>query len=157
MFELEFSCGFLQSSAKLNCHLKPMYLLILLTALQPLAASCKSPKNGLKIRRPLRGFDPLPGASQETSFLFNSFRSILSGLQNSSCVNSKLISMRATCAGENDTVPLGIHEAYRAATEGEHTHALRDRLICAVVVAGCIWAAFPVAEMGLHPRDTRWP
>ena len=51
--------------------------------------------------------------------------------------------MRATCEGEDAAFRLGSYGA-----DGKQPHAIRNGLICAFVVAACLWAAYPVAEMG---------
>lgn len=56
--------------------------------------------------------------------------------------------MKITCASEDITFRLGEHGVDRVSARGEQSHAIRNGLICALVVAICIWAAYPVAEMG---------
>ena len=74
----------------------------------------------------------------------------LSGSEHFSCVNSKQISidMKAACEGEDATVRLGTHGVDSSSADSERSHATRNGLICALVVAVCLWAAYPVAEMG---------
>jgi hypothetical protein len=43
---------------------------------------------------------------------------------------------------------LGGHRAGAVTAESAQSHAVRNGLICAFVVAACVWAAYPVAEMG---------
>lgn len=52
--------------------------------------------------------------------------------------------MKAACEREKDSVRLDKH----VVTEKAWPRAIRNGLICAFVVAACLWAAYPVAEMG---------
>jgi len=56
--------------------------------------------------------------------------------------------MRATCASEDVTFRLDEHGVDSVRAVGEQSRVIRNGLICALVVAGCIWAAYPVVEMG---------
>lgn len=56
--------------------------------------------------------------------------------------------MKVTCEGDGATFWHGGHSVAGITAERPQSHAIRNGLICALVVAGCIWATYPVAEMG---------